>query len=712
MALVLIADDDDKLRDTLQTALTGEGHEVVAAQNGEEAVAAYDSNVAAGREPDIVVLDVLMPKLNGTDTAAALQRTGFRGHIIFMSGILKTAAHVKDAETRFGARGYLSKPFGNRRLLELIASLPTRSHTANLATANQAADAPSLGASVGLDPEALAKRQKTPLPAEGSLLECPVIHLIWRIESERHTGVLDLFGVDDSGRFRMFFFKGRLTMAQSSNPQHNLGVQLIRDGHLTGQMFEEAKATAIERGRGLHEVIKGEEWADDMQIKAAYRSLIPNIMADCIALSGQFRWTDSDAFSRLIPSAPVASMETACEALRNASAPQLEPHVTPRGPLRLAPGENWAEMTERLESACGSSSLQRSINGRASIAMLVNAARNETDRSARMRQVYLLMSTQSVIASEQPIPMEQPAAAPAPTPPPTPAPTIAAPSRSPSPAPTPAPARSPTPAPIAAAQPVVAEAPAEEGPVSQADQQAREKIREKLKSLEDKDEFGILDVTEESSPAEIKRTYFELAREFHTDSFAGVNLGPAALELDRLFALIAEAYDALTDPKKRAELDAKRMMEKAGMSTDVGALLEAENNFTKGQRLLERGEMIAAAKLFEMCSEVNPANTEWRCHKIYAQWWVTRDAARGAAVVKELETAFKEMPGVAQIAAFGGQIALESGDDRKARILFRKALNIDERNNIAVRGMRVAQQRKQEADNPKKSGGLMGFLKR
>lgn len=702
MALVLIADDDDKLRDTLQTALIGEGHEVVAAQNGEEAVALYDSNVGAGREPDIVVLDVLMPKLNGTDTAAALQRTGFRGHIVFMSGILKTAAHVKDAEQRFGAKAYLTKPFGNRRLLELIASLPTRSQTSSQ-QAPAGPTANTAGASVGLDAGALAKRQKTPLPAEGSLLECPVIHLIWRIESERHTGVLDLFGVDDSGRFRMFFFKGRLTMAQSSNPQHNLGVQLIRDGHLTGQMYEEAKAAAVERGRGLHEIIKGEEWADDMQIKAAYRSLIPSIMADCIALSGQFRWTDSDAFSRLIPSAPVSSMETACRALREASAPQLEPHVTPRGPLRLAPGENWEEMTERLESACGSSSLQRSINGRASIAMLVNAARSENDRAARMRQVYLLMSTQSVIASEQPIPMEQ--AAPPPTPAPTPAPTIVSPTRTPTPAPQPV-VRTATPAP----QPVAASA-AETGPVSPADQQAREKIQAKLKSLENKDEFGILGVNEEASPAEIKRTYFELAREFHTDSFAGVNLGPAALDLDRLFALIAEAYDALTDPKKRAELDAKRMMEKAGMSTDVGALLEAENNFTKGQRLLERGEMIAAAKLFEMCSDVNPANTEWRCHKIYAKWWVTRDAAQGAVVVKELEQAFKEMPGVAQIAAFGGQIALESGDDRKARILFRKALNVDDSNNIATRGMRVAQQRKQEAENPKK-GGLMGFLKR
>ena len=463
-------------------------------------------------------------------------------------------------------------------------------------------------------------------------------------------------------------------------------------------MYEDVKTKAIDRGRGLHEIIKAEGFVDDVEIKTAYRALLPQIVGECIALSGQFRWTDSVEFSRVVPAAPAGAMEIAMKALRETSAVSLEPHVNPRGPLRIAPGENWDEMCTHLDTACGSSSLERSINGRASIAMLVNAARSETDRAASMRQVYLLMSTQSVIASENVITMEERTMTPAGQP------AASAPSST-FRAPPAAAARTPTPAPQPAFQIAETAAP------TASDLDARNLITKKLASLKDKDQFQILNVTPESTPAEIKRSYFELAREFHTDSFAGVNLGPVAVELDRLFALIAEAYDALTDPKKRGEIDAKRSMEKAGMSTDVGALLEAENNFTKGQRLLERGEMIAASKLFEMCCDVNPSNTEWRSHKIYAGWWVMRDAARAPEAIKNLENAFRDMPGLAQIAAFAGHIAQESGDERKSRILYRKALNVDEANNLAVRGMRLAQQRKAEAEAPKK-GGLMGFLKR
>src|SRR5262249_27572846 len=116
----------------------------------------------------------------------------------------------------------------------------------------------------------------------------------------------------------------------------------------------------------------------------------------------------------------------------------------------------------RLPEACGSDSLLRAINGRATIAQMLEAASSPTERAARYRQVYLLMSTMAVRASMEVIPMaarannassttgsQKPvqAEAPLPSPPPTQAPTRAEPQRpspsmgggasSPSPSPSP-----------------------------------------------------------------------------------------------------------------------------------------------------------------------------------------------------------------------------------------------------------------------------------
>jgi CheY-like chemotaxis protein len=69
---VLIVDDDDDVRETLQLVLEEEGYPVATAANGREALAQLDSGTPPERLPCLVLLDLLMPIMDGWETALAI----------------------------------------------------------------------------------------------------------------------------------------------------------------------------------------------------------------------------------------------------------------------------------------------------------------------------------------------------------------------------------------------------------------------------------------------------------------------------------------------------------------------------------------------------------------------------------------------------------------------------------------------------------------
>ena len=96
---------------------------------------------------------------------------------------------------------------------------------------------------------------------------------------------------------------------------------------------------AVSRSVGIADVMKAENMATDAQIKAAYKGLVPQIVERLVAVSGCYRFTATDAFALMVPSAPVGLVECLLAGGGKASDEELEPHVAPRRPLRLAPGD-------------------------------------------------------------------------------------------------------------------------------------------------------------------------------------------------------------------------------------------------------------------------------------------------------------------------------------------------------------------------------------
>ncbi|MGD9049994.1 MAG: response regulator transcription factor [Anaerolineae bacterium] len=106
---VLVVDDDPDLRDMLTTVFSRAGAEVYTAADGSEALREF-----LLRQPDLVVLDVMMPGLDGWDTAALLKPFG-EVPIIFLSGLTGRDNVVRGLE--LGAYDFVTKPFSVRVLL-------------------------------------------------------------------------------------------------------------------------------------------------------------------------------------------------------------------------------------------------------------------------------------------------------------------------------------------------------------------------------------------------------------------------------------------------------------------------------------------------------------------------------------------------------------------------------------------------------------------
>ena len=119
MSEILFAEDDADIRKWVAVALETEGYAVRTVPDGEAALAAY-----AAQRPDLLMLDIMMPKRDGVSVCAELRRRDAALPILMLTA--RTAERDKIAGLGAGADDYMTKPFGLGELLARIAALLRR----------------------------------------------------------------------------------------------------------------------------------------------------------------------------------------------------------------------------------------------------------------------------------------------------------------------------------------------------------------------------------------------------------------------------------------------------------------------------------------------------------------------------------------------------------------------------------------------------------
>jgi|SRR6186713_21796 len=130
---ILIVDDDKEVRVALAELLEGEGYEVAGAHNGHEAL----KLMRGGLHPAVILLDLMMPEMDGWDFRSEQQRDPAFAHvpvvIVSASGFSQQSIH-----TQFRPAAFVPKPLEHKRLLDVIGRLVSSSAPGDLEAAYRA----------------------------------------------------------------------------------------------------------------------------------------------------------------------------------------------------------------------------------------------------------------------------------------------------------------------------------------------------------------------------------------------------------------------------------------------------------------------------------------------------------------------------------------------------------------------------------------------
>jgi two-component system, OmpR family, response regulator MprA len=117
---ILVVDDERAVRESLRRALELEGYEIELAADGEEALYRLEAN----SQPDALVLDVLMPGIDGLEVCRRLRRSGNTLPVLMLTARAEVENRVEGLDA--GADDYVTKPFALEELLARLRALLRR----------------------------------------------------------------------------------------------------------------------------------------------------------------------------------------------------------------------------------------------------------------------------------------------------------------------------------------------------------------------------------------------------------------------------------------------------------------------------------------------------------------------------------------------------------------------------------------------------------
>jgi two-component system response regulator MprA len=120
---ILVVDDERAVRESLRRALELEGYEIELAADGREALKRLEAN-GDGAQPDAVILDVLMPTMDGLEVCRRLRRAGNRVPVLMLTARDEIENRVAGLDA--GADDYVTKPFALEELVARVRALLRR----------------------------------------------------------------------------------------------------------------------------------------------------------------------------------------------------------------------------------------------------------------------------------------------------------------------------------------------------------------------------------------------------------------------------------------------------------------------------------------------------------------------------------------------------------------------------------------------------------
>lgn len=698
---VLIVDDDRAIQRMLADALTKKGFTVTVERDGEWALKTFE------KKPfDAVLLDLLLPALNGYEVARKMRGTikGKRTPIIFISGVYKNALHQREAVQKHGAFAFLEKPL---RLGALYQTLKDALGDRYPAQASGGTAAAAFGAKENLADSAAeeevthveqaARTVSSFQSIKGTFSQKPFPEVLAEIHQWKATGALLLRR--DKVKKIVYFRDGFPESIKSNLLSECLGRIMVSEKMISEAECEESLARMKASGRQQGTVLIEMGCISPHNLGYALRLQLQRKLWDV------FRWVEGDyQFNPKVtpPADPVALDLTVAAViaegvkrswdearLRRVAGDLSAKYVHPSpNPLFALQPLGVAEEEAQLLAACDGHQTVAALRGRGLLPPL------ETELFLYAMKCAGVVDLEDAPAEGKPAPAPQ-------LPPPLPATNAGFFDRTRAQS---APVmeweappgemdweQKPQPPPLRAEGSLLPELSGIHSNVNSAESLVREKLAGKVAAMRRQDYFEILGVQRSAGREEIKRAYFGLAKEFHPDKHFGSASAEVRQLASQIYDLISTAHDTLTDGEERARYEAELAQGvKRELGDDVGKILAAEGRFQKGEELMRQRQYEAARKLFEEAISLYDQEGEFHAWLGWSMFRCSPDDAQNVdAALQALDRAMGLNPRLDKGYLFTGYIYKATGRPDKAERQFEKAIQCNPDCIDALRELRL-----------------------
>jgi CheY-like chemotaxis protein/tetratricopeptide (TPR) repeat protein len=691
---VLYVDDDRTLCQIVAKALDSEGYAVESVYDGEQAVAHL-----AGDPPDLVLLDLLLPGLDGFEVLEqirAFEEPTCDIPVVLVSGCTATPAYASRANS-LGALDLLTKPVP---LADLVAVVKRHIGEAKPAApaAPEAARAPAA-------------------EVKGTLERIPFPMLLHHLHGMRATGVLQL--VSEKKRKWIQLRDGYPVAVRSNLVRETLGHYLVRTGAITRAVLDEC-VSHMNKGKRQGEILVAMEVLSEDRMVQVLRDQADEKLFEIFSWeSGFFRFDRGRSLSRAnVLGIGRSPANLILEGVRSRTPMErIDGYFAENAGRLVAHGESPFYRFQDIKVEDSEEALLRGLDGtqslgdfraeeesfRRTVFGLIAAGflelhggqagqpsrRAAPDPATRARRVE-----RARVAAKPRRERSAPAKS---------APKKRAPKKS-------APAES-APKKRAPKKSAPAEsAPKERAPGHDPRQEDGShlelvKLAERLRG---KNHYELLGVRPEDGRDVLREAYERLAAQTHPDHFSGA--GQALRDLaDELHSLAKSAYDTLRNPRARQQyaLDEKKRRREEATRRKSEIALEAESEFRKGEMALDSRDYESALAHFGRALQLYPDEGDHHAHYGWALHLChPGDTAMAGEALEHVKRGLKLASHREKPYLFLGRLYKVIGRVDLAERMFARAARIQPECVDALRELRLINMRRQ------KSKGLIGRLLR
>jgi DNA-binding response OmpR family regulator/tetratricopeptide (TPR) repeat protein len=692
MALkILVAEDDRHTRRILEHIFTkdpafrDQDVELFLAPDGEEALKIFEKE-----SPDLVISDLLMPRLDGFALCRAIRRlpNGKDVPVIVTSAIYKETALLNRMRDELGVE-FFAKPFQVRELVRGVQRLLEKRARPGTTPAK---------------PEPIQRPTGEIKKLSGELSGRPLASLIFDLLEEQATGVLTL----KRGRVKkeIYVILGHPVGAESNIRTESLGHYLVAKRVLDESQHQQVLATAKENHVSLREAIVQLGLLNETDVFRHHTALVKLKIINSLRWDeGSYAFAPGDTFSGRIPKATIDIANILFLGLqRVTSLDEASKKLDARADRAIAKTIRAERYQDLFTKVFGGDvlkllSTQPSINEMLSKGVEPLRVYLQTHALLECGMVELGADkagegSQPAVRAEDPIGLRQLKKQ---------ATRVGENSEERAddgllyeeifgvdeisvvttiPEPEDMESRSPADADDLAIDIQLED---DSAIASMSTSEARKLVVSTYLGIHDKSHYELLGVPRSAPPSQIRDAFERLADKFKVENFTDCDLGLDHPKLEEINHLLLQTYNTLDDPVQRAAYDEEIHKQEAAAQADP---MEAESHFQKGLKLLESGQHIKAKRAFEEALLIDPESPDYYAHLAWATYQSAPQSPQALQLAySQLDQALQINPDELQAHIFYGRICTAEDRAAEGRDHLESALDLDPSNETAFEAL-------------------------